>query len=263
MELSTEPFLLTKGLRIRSLKRRRKIWVSLPDGYYDDEETRYPVIYLEDGQNVFEGWKAAFGEGWEAHQTMRKLFYNSGIEQCILVGIEHGRKHRFTEYAPFDKNGEFSKEGNDYADFVANDLKNYIDKRLRTLTDRDNTYIIGSSMGGLIAFYTCFKHHDVFSVGGVFSPSLWAAPPIYSLVRKIGKHYPTRFFLSVGTKEGKSTVNNVKQLNSALKSVGFETELRVVEGGQHTEAFWRDEFEVFYQWLFKKNENLEASAKEE
>lgn len=256
MEYSTEPFLLSKGIKIRALKRRRKIWVSLPDGYYEDLDKHYPVIYLEDGQNVFEGWKAAFGEGWEAHKTMRRLHFDFGIEQCILVGIEHGMKHRFTEYAPFDGNGEFSKEGNDYADFVANDLKNYIDKRLRTLKDRDNTYIIGSSMGGLIAFYTCFKHHDVFSVAGVFSPSLWAAPPIYALVRKIGKHYPTRFFLSVGTEEGKSTVNNVKQLNNALKSVGFETKLRVVEGGQHTEVFWRDEFEVFYQWLFEKTESI-------
>ena len=229
------------------------MWVSLPEGYYEDEETRYPVIYLEDGQNVFEGWKAAFGEGWEAHNTMRRLFHDNGLPQCILIGIEHGKKHRFSEYAPFDKHGELAKEGNEYADFVANDLKNYVDKRLRTLPDRDNTYIIGSSMGGLIAFFTCFKHHDVFSVAGVFSPSLWAAPPIYALIKKIGKHYPTRFFLSVGTEEGSSTVRNVKRLNNALEVAGFETEMRIVEGGQHTEVFWREEFDVFYKWLFQKS----------
>jgi len=243
------PFLLAKGIRIPALKRRRKVWAFLPEDYFEEPEKRYPVIYFNDGQNVFEGWKAAFGTGWEAHTVMRELKPAWGIPECILIGIEHGKRNRVKEYTPFDRHGNFSQEGNAYADFVANGLKNFVDSKLRTRPEREYTALVGSSMGGLSAFYTAFKHQDVFSLAGVFSPSLWAAPALYSLVRMTGRHYPTKFYLSAGTREGKYTRQNLVHLNDVLLSCGFETRLSIIKGGEHNETLWQEEFRNFYRWL--------------
>lgn len=244
------PFLLAKAIRIPALKRRRKVWAYLPQDYFHLPEKRYPVIYFNDGQNVFEGWKAAFGTGWEAHTVMRGLKNSWGVPECILIGIEHGKRYRTDEYTPFDRQGNFSEHGNAYADFVANGLKDFVDSRLRTRREREYNAIVGSSMGGLSAFYTAFKHQDVFSAAGVFSPSLWAAPAVYALVQRIGRHYPQKFYLSTGTKEGKHTRQNVVHLNDVLVAAGFETHLSLVKGGEHNETLWNAEFLNFYRWLY-------------
>lgn len=244
IELSRHPFLLAKAIRIEKLRRRRRVWAFLPSDYCENTDKRYPVIYLNDGQNVFEGWKAAFGKGWDAHLTMGGL-----AGQHILIGVEHGKRYRKSEYVPFDPFGQLSFEGNAYSDFVANELKNYVDKTLRTRPERQFTAIVGSSLGGLNALFTGFKHQDVFSKVGVFSPSLWASPAILPLIERIGKHYETKFYLSVGSKEGRYTVDHVHRLNKTLLSAGFSTQLNEVPNGQHNETLWKSEFANFYRWI--------------
>lgn len=251
IEYSSYPFLLAKGIRIPKINRRRKVWAFLPSDYFFNLEKRYPVIYFNDGQNIFEGWKAAFGKSWEVHQTMQKLS-NLNISQSILIGIEHGKKYRKREYLPFDEFNNFSYEGNAYSDFIANELKEYVDKNLRTLPNRENNAIIGSSLGGLNALFTGFKHQDIFSKVGVFSPSLWAAPPIFSLIERVGKHYPTKFYLSVGSKEGKHTIEQVGWLYNTLMKAGFlsqDVQMNLVKDGKHDEHLWQSEFSNFYQWI--------------
>lgn len=246
------PFLLSKAIRINGLRRRRKVWAFLPPSYFLDSKKRYPVIYFNDGQNIFEGWKATFGVSWEVHNTMKKLSHHEGYRESILIGIEHGKKNRKSEFLPFNTSGAFSSEGNIYTDFIANELKTFVDKNLRTLTGREHTSIIGSSLGGINAFYTGFKHQDVFSKVGVFSPSVWAAPHIFPLIKKVGKHYPTKFYLAVGTQEGKSTLNNTVKLNSALLDSGFdkhEVKLSIIEGARHEELTWQKEFVNYYRWF--------------
>lgn len=255
IQLSHHPFLLAKAMRISKLKRRRKIWAFLPSDYFHNTTRRYPVIYFNDGQNIFEGWKAAFGRGWDAHLTMQHVAGFSTREN-ILIGIEHSNKYRKGEYSPFDLHSNLSFEGNVYSDFVANDLKVFVDSNLRTLTSREDTSIIGSSMGGLSALFTGFKHQDVFSKVGVMSPSLWAAPQIFPLIEKVGKHYPTKFYLSVGSQEGKYTVENVHRLNRTLLAAGFshdQLRLNIVDKGKHDELLWKSEFSNFYQWMYSNN----------
>ena len=247
-QLSPHPFLLAKAIRILELKRRRKIWAFLPSDYFQNKDRHYPVIYFNDGQNVFEGWKAAFGKSWEAHQTMQRFNHH----EHILIGIEHGKKYRKGEYMPFDRSNNFSFEGNAYSDFVANELKEYVDKNLRTLPGRENTAIIGSSLGGLSALYTGFKHQDVFSKVGVLSPSLWAAPQIFPLIQTVGKHYNTKFYLSAGTKEGRYTIDHVNRLYDTLGSAGFaphDLRMNIVKNGKHNEHLWQSEFSNFYRWV--------------
>lgn len=255
IQYSSHPFLIAKGIKIPKINRRRRVWAFLPSDYLNNPQKRYPVIYLNDGQNVFEGWKAALGKGWETHNRMRQIaqiFHH----ESILIGIEHGKKHRKGEYMPFDFSGGFSFEGNAYADFVANELKTFVDKKLRTLPEREHTSIIGSSLGGLNAIYTGFKHQDVFSKVGVLSPSLWAAPTLLPLIRQVGKHFYTQFYLSVGDKEGAKTVFNTQQLYHTLADVGFEPRelrLNIVPNGRHNEALWEEEFSNFYQWAYSLN----------
>jgi predicted alpha/beta superfamily hydrolase len=247
------PFLLAKAIRIPKLNRRRRVWAFLPHEYHTNKQKLFPVIYLNDGQNVFEGWKAAFGKSWEAHNTVKNLPFLQG---SILIGIEHGKKYRKGEYLPFDSTGNFSFEGNAYADFIANELKILVDRKLRTLPDRENTAIIGSSLGGLNALYTGFKHQDVFSKIGVLSPSLWAAPKIFPLIQKVGKHYPTNFYLSVGAKEGKYTIENLNYLQDTLINAGFshnEIFKNIAPNGKHDEYLWQKEFVNFYQWIYSSN----------
>ncbi len=246
------PFLLAKAITIKGLKRRRKIWAYLPADYFDNPHKSYPVIYFNDGQNIFEGWKAPFGTSWEVHNTMRKLNVQYNIQESILIGIEHGKRNRKSEYLPF-VNNTFSAEGNAYADFVANDLKNFVDKKLRTRPHRDHNTIVGSSLGGLNALYVGFKHQDVFSKVGALSPSLWAAPHFFNLIDRVGKHYEMKFFLSVGSKEGLYTVKHVSSLYESLQKAGFNKEelhYSLVENGKHEEKLWQLEFEKFYTWVY-------------
>jgi len=248
------PFLLAKAMTIPGLGRRRKIWAFLPDGYANNPEKRYPVVYFQDAQNVFENWKSPFGHSWETHQTMRRL-HNLGHPQAIVIGIEHANRNRVEEFTPLTRNGEFAKQGNAYADFLANKLKNFVDKKLRTLPEREHNSLIGSSMGGLITLYAGMKHQDVFSKLGVFSPALWVTPTLFPLILKVGMHYPMTIYLTVGEQEGGYTVKQTKEMHQTLIDAGFPREqlyLGVRAEGKHEEAFWEKEFETCYLWFLGK-----------
>jgi predicted alpha/beta superfamily hydrolase len=255
IQFSPHPFLLAKGISIPSLRRRRKIWAFLPRDYFLNTEKHYPVIYFNDGQNIFEGWKAPFGKSWDVHLTMQKISQYTSNEH-ILIGIEHGKKYRKGEYLPFERSGNFSFEGNAYSDFVANELKTYVDKNLRTLKDRVSNSIVGSSLGGLNALYTGFKHQDVFSSVGIMSPSLWAAPQIFPLIHQIGKHYPTKFYISAGSKEGSYSIAQINRLYETLKLAGYDNndlKINIESNGKHDETLWEKEFSNFYQWVSLNN----------
>jgi predicted alpha/beta superfamily hydrolase len=250
-QFSPHPFLLAKAIEIPGLRRRRRIWAFLPSDYYDNPQKRYPVIYFQDAQNIFEGWKAPFGQAWEVHNTMRRLGAE-GIEQSIIIGIEHGNRRRASEFTPLTRTGGFAKEGNAYADFLANKLKPFVDKKLRTLPWRENTALAGSSMGGLITLYAGMKHQDIFSKLGVFSPSLWAAPGLFPLFREVGRHYPMKIYLSVGRQEGSHTVQRTEDMFQTLTYAGFpqhELYLGIRKEGKHEEIFWQREFETCYRWM--------------
>lgn len=248
---SPHPFLLAKAISIPGLNRRRRIWAFLPGDYNHNSEKRYPVVYFHDAQNIFEGWKAPFGKSWEAHNTLQRLC-GEGLEQSIIIGIEHGNRRRRGEFLPLTRQGGFTHEGNAYADFIANKLKPFVDKKLRTIPWREQTALVGSSLGGLITLYTGMKHQDIFSKLGVFSPSLWAAPALFPLVQKVGRHYPMKIYLAAGTQEGSGTMERTEQMFQTLTYAGFpqhELYLGLREGGRHDEAFWQQEWETCYRWM--------------
>ncbi len=240
-----------KAMQIPALRRRRKVWVWLPDQYNRDEKRRYPVLYMQDAQNLFEPWRAAFGQSWNLHHSLLA----PDMPHCIIIAIEHGGHKRISEYRPWNEHGRLS-EGDLYADFVAQKLKPFVDKKLRTLREREYTGIMGSSMGGLISLYTAIKHQEIFGSALIFSPSFWICPQIYPFAQSLNKNLPSRFYFLVGQGEGHQTVAKTKAMHDTISAMGFESKLVIRLYGTHTESFWAREFPAAYHWFHNRPTSL-------
>lgn len=238
---------LDTAFLIPQLNRTRRIWIYLPSDYSINTSKRYPVLYMQDGQNLFDDATAYAGE-WGVDEFMDSL--KEG--QSIVVGIDHGGDKRMTEYNPYD-NTRFGKgEGKQYVDFLVKTLKPVIDKRFRTLPDIANTGIAGSSMGGLISMYAVLKYPKVFGKAGVFSPSFWITDSkIFADMRKADK-IRSYIYLYGGRKEGEQMIDDLVKVPDNLKKVRITTVLR--DQGLHNEARWRLEFPLFYRAITAKGE---------
>lgn len=232
---------------IPQLKRTRRVLIYLPENYSAQAGTRYPVLYMHDGQNVFDDASSFAGE-WGVDEFMDSAKRKS----CIIVAIDHGNEKRTAEYNPYDHSRYGKGEGKLYADFLAKTLKPFIDDHYRTKKDKEHTFITGSSMGGLISFYTALKYPDVFGGAGVFSPSFWIAPSIYADIKSLGKKVKGSIYLYAGKQEGEGMVEDMLKVMEALSAVSkakIKTVIR--DEGKHNEATWRKEFPGFYEWMIK------------
>lgn len=220
------------------LENERPIYVWLPDSYAGSDK-RYPVVYMHDGQNLFDAAISFCGE-WGVDETLSALG-GGGIE-AIVVGIPNVGTDRCNEYSPFTDLRRGGGCGDEYLDFIAGTLKPLIDRDFRTLPGRDHTGIAGSSMGGLISLYAAFARPETFGFAGVLSPSLWFADrAIYGLIqRSTGR--PERLYLDVGTAEGACMVHDSRRMAALLRAKGLDDILTYVEdpGAPHTESAWAD-----------------------
>lgn len=180
------------------LGNRRSIIVYLPPSYAKSSN-RYPVLYMHDGQNLFDQATSFSGE-WYVDETMEKLSREEGLE-AIVVGIPNVGEKRLEEYSPYVDLHHGGGRGDVYLDFMVNTLKPIIDRDFRTLPGRENCGIMGSSMGGLISLYGFFRHPEVFGFTGVMSPSLgFAGGAIFEYVESVPFH-PGKIYLDAGTRE--------------------------------------------------------------
>jgi len=235
---------------IPQLDRSRRIWIYLPPGY-DSTSISYPVLYMHDGQNLFDT-KTSYAGEWEVDETFNKLAAE-GIQVPIAVGIDNGGSYRIEELTPWVNVDYGGGKGKLYMRFIVETLKPFIDAHYRTLPDREHTGIMGSSLGGLISYYGVLKFQDVFSRSGDFSPSFWYSDSIWSFTRHEGKKAGIRFYMLAGGDEGENTVDNIMAMQDSLLSIGFgadEVTTLVVPGGQHNEKLWRENFRKAYLWLF-------------
>jgi metallo-beta-lactamase class B len=243
--------IIDTAFSIPQLNRTRRIWVYLPKGYASTSKN-YPVIYMNDGQNLFNLQTAAFGE-WGVDECLDTLQKKTGKE-CIIVGIDHGGEKRMREYNPYD-NVQFGKgEGKEYAAFLANTLKPFIDGRFRTKKGPENNFIAGSSMGGLISLYTVIHYPEIFGGAGVFSPSLSLAPFLYSEASMFSAGNTTpRFYLYAGAKESTTMVADLQRMSDILEKKPNHRIRKVTNPlGQHNENYWRQEFAFFYTWIMNE-----------
>lgn len=157
------------------LENSRKIRVALPASYYE-EDRRYPVLYVHDGQNVFTPEESFSGNSWDLHITAKELMSSGKIQDIIIVAIDNAKEDRLSEYAYADGTylGEkVNAKGDKYASFLIEELKPYIDTNFRTLSDFENTAIMGSSMGGLVSLHIGISNPGIFGKIAAMSPSFW------------------------------------------------------------------------------------------
>lgn len=237
---------------IPQLDRHRRIWLYLPPDYETSKKS-YPVMYMHDGQNLFDKRTSYAGE-WHIDESLNALF-EEGDKGIIVVGIENGETFRTDEYTPWENEQYGGGQGDAYAQFIVETLKPYIDHHYRTMSNRGNTAIMGSSLGGLISFYTALKYQEIFGMAGVFSPSFWFSDRIYDLVDEVGKVEEMKFYILGGALESATLLDEIHAMAVTMKVAGFgEEEIKVSthEDGNHNEQYWSREFREAYLWLFNK-----------
>lgn len=245
-------FVLEEEFEIPELNRTRKVWLYLPPGY-EDSEQQYPVIYMQDGQNLFDA-SASFAGEWKIDESL-DLFHNNSLETVIVVGIENSKDDaRLDEYSPW-RNDFYNKggEGEAYVNFIVNNLKPYIDENYRTKSDQPNTAIGGSSMGGLISMYAIIEHQEVFGKALIFSPSFWFSEEAYTHVETKGKQAPLKIYFAAGSNEDGNIAANTERMRIDLRRIGFtddEVTIRIDGDGFHGEGYWARAFQPAYRWLF-------------
>ena len=239
--------LLDTAFKIPQLGTTRAIWVYLPPGYKMDTKKRYPVLYMQDGQNIFDEQTAAFGE-WGVDKCLDTLI-KKGMEACIVIGIANG-PNRMNEYNPYNFKNYGKGTGDQYVDFLVNTLKPFVDKHYRTLSAKEHTLIAGSSMGGLIAYYALLKYPEVFGKAGIFSPAFWTAIDIEKLTDSVKQNMNGKLFFYIGKLEGEKYVDD---MNSVIKKLGKHSNTMIYAvtdpKGMHNEQAWRKWFPSFYKWM--------------
>lgn len=242
----------SENFKMPQLNRERKISVYLPPSYEASNKS-YPVLYMHDGQNVFDLARSYAGE-WEVDETLNRLSIEKDFN-IIVVAIDNGNDKRISEYSPWS-NPEYSKgEGDAYLEFIINTLKPEIDNKYRTKKSSKNTAIMGSSMGGLISHYAALKYPNVIGKAGVFSPSFWYSNESFEFTEKHAKLKNTKMYYLVGDSEGEGMVEDVEKTVNILKNNNFSEnniQTKIVLKGIHSESFWKTEFERAILWLFSK-----------
>lgn len=236
---------------IPHLNATRKISALLPYDYHQSEK-RYPVLYLQDGQNLFNPM-APYGD-WAIDKSITKLAEN-GKSDVIIIAIDHGEEERIMEYLPYYHPRFGDGRGKFYIQFMIQKLIPYVNKRYRTLTDFENTGIGGSSMGGLISFFAGLSNPGVFGKMMIFSPSLWISKKIFEQTKSFEPLQRSKIYLYAGGQESAEHLPNAKKLEAIINEkmvLGHHIDFHfsVNEMGGHGESYWRAEFPKALSWLF-------------
>ncbi len=243
---SANVHILSDTFRMPQLGKTRRVWVYLPADYAVSGK-KYPVIYMQDGQNLFDEFTSAYGE-WGIDELLDKM---PAKDQCIVVGIDHGGDYRITEYDPYDT--KYGKgRGDDYVEFLVKSLKPYIDHHYRTRPDARHTTIAGSSMGGLISMYAILKYPHVFGNGGIFSPAFWISPEIYQYASASKIPQGARIYFVCGDAESDDMVADMHKMVLIARSKGLSpsnTPEVNVKGAKHNEKQWNGDFPEFYHFV--------------
>jgi predicted alpha/beta superfamily hydrolase len=234
------------------LGRSRTVRLYLPPGYQGGGG-RYPVLYMHDGQNLFDDATAYAGE-WGVDETLNTLAKTRGL-RVIVVGVDNGGAERIHELNPFDEPDYGKGEGEAYLAFIVDVLKPWIDRHYRTFADRRHTAIMGSSMGGLISTYALSRYPRVFGAAGILSPAYWLAPQLFDAISSRPPPSTARIYFYAGGSESETMLADMKHMVEVLRRAGLPARnLTVVVNpvGRHNEAAWRAEFPRAASWLFSK-----------
>jgi predicted alpha/beta superfamily hydrolase len=265
---------LTGNIRVHEnfhshiLGNRRRILVYLPPGYTRRDRIRYPVLYVNDGQNLFDSDTAFAGIDWGMDETLENLIYQGEIREIIVVAI-YNTPDRDDEYTPVADPYEGGGYGDDYAQFLIQELKPFIDQRYKTSPYPEETGIMGSSYGGLSALYTGWMYPEVFSIVAALSPSLWWADRhiIDYIAEEDTVAGPSKIWLDMGTEEGDDeededekyeSVEEARMMADVLVEKGYEIGVDLFyyedEGAEHNEWAWGNRIDEVLKALFPPEE---------
>jgi predicted alpha/beta superfamily hydrolase len=248
----TQPHTLTGEFRRHAkfsskyLTAERDVLVYLPPGYSDDDEgRRYPVLYLHDGQNLFDGATSFVpGQEWRVDETAQALVLARAVEPVVIVGVYNTGRERVEEYTPSaDPKFKVGGKADLYGRLLVEELKPFIDSRYRTKTGADDTGLGGSSLGGLVTMYLGLRYPEVFGKLAVVSPSVWwDKRRIVSDVKALASKQRARVWLDMGTEEGANAIGDARLLRDALVSKGWslgrDLSYSEAKGAKHNEAAW-------------------------
>lgn len=244
------------GVKATRLGNERTVFVLLPRSYETSRKTRYPVIYAHDGQNMFASVTGSGMWDWNADGVLDRLVDASVAPEAIIVG-PFSTEARVAEYDPLSR-------GPDYADFLINDLKPFIDRTYRTMPDREHTSTIGSSMGGLIACYLVLEHSSVFSRAACLSihvihpmDTAQSGAWVRKLEAGVPKHKTVRLYVDRGTAGLDGRYGPLfNRLVALLEKAGFERgpafDVHEFDGADHNEEAWASRLEHPLRFLLEK-----------
>jgi predicted alpha/beta superfamily hydrolase len=234
----------------------RTVQVYLPAQYMEQKERRFPVLYLHDGQNLFDGRTSYIPDKtWKAHTTADRLSAEGQMKPVILVGVANTGLRRLAEYTPTRDMKMGGGEGRKYGRLLVEELKPWIDQSFRTLAGAEDTGLGGSSLGGLISLFLGLEYSAVFSRLAVMSPSLWwDHRSILSIINQSGPKPDLRIWLDMGTAEGARQIRDADLLKQMLLrhgwQLGVDFAYEKVEGAVHDEQAWAERFGDVLRFLF-------------
>jgi predicted alpha/beta superfamily hydrolase len=247
----------------RIFRNARFLRVWLPPGYDDPGNANkyYPVLYLNDGQNLFESVSSFTGIEWQADETADRLIREGSIPPMIIVGIDNAGKDRLREYMPHRSMHPvmLRVQGKYYPDFLIKEVMPFVERNYRAATRPEDTGLGGSSLGALIALHTAIVRPGVIGKLLIESPSLWVSNRQIIKDSRGVRIWPEKIFLGVGTGEtgnaekSRKVVDDVRQLEAIVRrAVLSEKRLRLVvkEGAAHSESAWAERFPEALKFLF-------------
>jgi predicted alpha/beta superfamily hydrolase len=242
---------IEEAYEVPHLDATRKISALLPHNYHHTDK-HYPVLYLQDGQNLFNP-ASPYGD-WAIDKSMAKLA-EDGKGDLIIIAIDHGEEERISEYLPYYHPRFGEGRGDFYIQFMIEKLMPYINSHYRTLTDFENTGIGGSSMGALVSLHAGLSNPGVFGKLMIFSPSLWISNRIFKYTKTFKPLEESKIYLYSGGKESEEHLPNAKKLGGIIKDKmmnGYHIDFHfsINEHGNHAEMHWREEFPEAIKWLY-------------
>jgi len=263
--VAQQPHTLTGDFRTHTkfhskfLPTDRDLLVYLPPGYEKEKRRRYPVLYLHDGQNLFDGATSFIpGQEWRVDETAQALITSKAIEPLIIVGIYNTGKERVEEYTPSaDPKFKVGGKADLYGRLIVEELKPFVDSHYRTKRDASHTGLGGSSLGGLVTLYLGLRYQKVFGKLAVVSPSVWWDDKrIVRDVEALKSPTRARIWLDMGTDEGEFAARDARTLRDALVARGWrlERDMKYFEavGAKHSETAWAERVEPMLKFLFPK-----------
>jgi predicted alpha/beta superfamily hydrolase len=232
------------------LGNERQITVYLPPGYRDRQDRRYPVLYMMDGQNLFDPHRSFAGDTWRVSQTADEAIGERKVEPMIVVGVDHAGPARIDEFTPTrDERRNAGGRAEEFARMLLEELKPAIDAKYRT--DAQNTAIAGSSLGGLVTLFLGLRYPDVFRRVAALSPSVWwNERAILAEVERFGGQ-PPRMWIDIGGREGAEALKDARALRDLLRARGWR-DMSYFEDrrADHSERAWAKRFPAVLEYLF-------------